>query len=270
MDAVILGDGPLGRAIAAALVERGDAVRIVSRPTTRDGRHDPATLAGADVVIDASRGTAVAANVDDALAVGVRRFVIATTAWDADRTRVARALQEHDAAAVTAPNLALGMILFGRLVDDAVARFGRIAGWDPYIIEWHRRGKADRPSGTARALASRINAAQPRLDHVADPAAERAEPDAIEVLGIRAGTNPGSHLVAFEGPGEVVEFRHAARDRSAYASGALAAADWLLAATGPAGLHGIDPVIDALLAAGEAPASTAPIARATPEVALAR
>ena len=262
MDAVILGDGPLGRAIAAALVGRGDTIRVLGRPATAEGRHEPATLAGADVVIEASRGTAVATNLDDALAAGVRRFVIATTAWDQDRSHVARTLVAHDAAAVTAPNLALGMILFGRLVDEAVASFGRIAGWDPYIIEWHRRGKADRPSGTARALASRIIAAHPRIDHVADPAAERAETDAIEVHGIRAGSNPGSHLVAFEGPGEVVELRHAARDRAAYASGALAAADWLVAATRPAGLHGIDPVIDELFAAGEPATSESELALA--------
>ncbi len=246
MDAVILGDGPLGLAIAAALVERGDRARVLGRP--RGGHHDPADLAGADVSIDASRGDAVAANVSDVLAAGGRRLVIGTTAWDADRQPVADLLRNHAAAAVVAPNLALGMALFGRLVDDAVARLGTLAAWDPYLVEWHRRGKADRPSGTARALAARITAAHPRVSRVADPAAQRAEPDALEVFGIRAGANPGSHLVGFDGPGECIELRHTARDRSAYAAGALAAADWLLAETRSPGIHGFDPVVDALLA----------------------
>ena len=36
------------------------------------------------------------------------------------------------------------------------------AGFEPSIVEWHRRGKADRPSGTARHIARRITAADPR------------------------------------------------------------------------------------------------------------
>ena len=115
MDAVILGDGPLGRAIAAALVERGDRARVLGRPATADGRHDPAELAGADVVFEASRGGAVAANVASALGAGVRRVVIATTAWDADRPRVTRLLEEHatlDLLAFPAPPA--GLVAAGR------------------------------------------------------------------------------------------------------------------------------------------------------------
>ena len=47
--------------------------------------------------------------------------------------------------------------------------------------------------------------------------------------GIRAGVAPGTHLVTFDGPGESVELRLTARDRTAYADGALAAARWLVA-----------------------------------------
>jgi 4-hydroxy-tetrahydrodipicolinate reductase len=256
MDAVILGDGPLGRAIAAALSERGDRVRVLGRPAA--GGHDRADLARADVVFEASRGASVGANVADGLVAGVRRFVIATTAWEADRVRIGQLLGDHAAAAVAAANLSLGMALFGRIVDEAVARLGGLPGWDPYLVEWHRRGKTDRPSGTARGLASRIIAAHPRLTRMADPAARRAEPDALEVFGVRAGANPGSHLVGFDGPGESIELRHAARDRSAYAAGALAAADWLLAEPRAAGIHDFDPVVDALFAASAVPAGAHP------------
>jgi dihydrodipicolinate reductase len=55
------------------------------------------------------------------------------------------------------------------------------------------------------------------------------------------------HLVGFDAPGETVELRLTARDRSSYAAGALAAADWLLREPRPAGLHAFDPVVDELL-----------------------
>ena len=56
------------------------------------------------------------------------------------------------------------------------------------------------------------------------------------------------HLVGFDAVGETVELRLTARDRSAYASGVLAAADWLGRATRTPGIHPFDPVVDELLA----------------------
>jgi len=246
MDIVILGDGPLGRAIAAACADRGTRARVLGRPA--GGRHDPADLAGAAVVVEASRGDAVASNIETALDAGCRRFVVATTAWEADRRRVEAQLAAHEAAAVAAANLSVGMALFGRLVDAAVALYGTIPAFDPYVVEWHRRGKADRPSGTARALAGRIVAAHPRLVRSAEGPTAASDPETLEVVGIRAGANPGSHLVGFDAPGESIELRHVSRDRSAYAAGALAAADWLRSAGRAPGIHAFDEVLDDLLA----------------------
>jgi len=45
--------------------------------------------------------------------------------------------------------------------------FGPFAEYDPYIVEWHRRTKADRPSGTAIELSRRLIAAHPRKQRVA-------------------------------------------------------------------------------------------------------
>jgi hypothetical protein len=56
------------------------------------------------------------------------------------------------------------------------------------------------------------------------------------------------HLVGFDSIGETVELRLTARDRSAYAEGILAAADWLTSGPRPAGLHPFGPVVDELLA----------------------
>ena len=57
------------------------------------------------------------------------------------------------------------------------------------------------------------------------------------------------HLVGFDAPGETLELRLTARDRSAYAAGALAAADWLLDQPRSPGIHPFDEVVDELLAA---------------------
>lgn len=233
MDIVICGDGRLGWAIAGAAHERGDRARVLGRPG--NDRHDPAAFAGADVVVDASRGAAVPGNVTAALAADARRIIIATTGWGERFDDVDEALRAAGAAAVAAPNLSLGAAVFLRLVDTAAARFSAVPGFEPFIWEWHRRGKADRPSGTALELARRLSAADPRAGD-------------IETASLRAGASPGTHVVGFDSAGETIELRLTARDRSAYAAGVLAAADWLRRAPRTPGIHPFDAVVDELLA----------------------
>jgi dihydrodipicolinate reductase len=56
------------------------------------------------------------------------------------------------------------------------------------------------------------------------------------------------HLVGFDAAGETVELRLTARDRSAYAAGILAAADWLTRVPREPGIHAFDPIVDELVA----------------------
>jgi len=186
MDAIILGDGPMGRAIAATLAERGrDQATLAGRPER--GRHSAPAFRDVDVVFDASRADAVATNLATAVAAGVRRFVVATTGWDDARAEVEALLRSHAAAAVAAPNFSLGVALFLRLVDEAVRLYGSVDAFDPYVVEWHRRGKADRPSATAREIGRRLVAAHPLKRVLTDPLRPGPpEPDELEIAVIRA------------------------------------------------------------------------------------
>jgi len=232
----ILGDGHLGWAVAAAAAERGLRTPVVGRPPGT--RHDATSFDRTDLVVDATVGPAVRGNVNAALDAGVERFVIATTGWTDEREAIDEALRAAGASAVVASNFSLGVALFGRLVEVASELFGAVDGFDPYLVEWHRRGKADRPSGTALDLGRRMVGRHPAIGTLDD----------LEVASIRAGASPGMHLVGFDATGETVELRLTARDRSAYAAGVLAAADWLARAPRAPGIHGFDPVIDELLA----------------------
>jgi len=259
MQNVIFGEGNLGRAIAAGLVARGDPPpRMLGRPT--DGRHRPDELVGAELAFEASRADAVVDNLGVALAAGCHRFVVATTGWDQARLAVDEILRAHEASAVAASNFSLGVALFIRLVGAAAELFGRLDGFDPYVVEWHRRNKRDRPSGTALEIAGRLLAAHPAKSRIAQ-AAEPPAPDELELVSVRAGASPGMHLVGFDAAGESVELRLTARDRSAYVAGALAAADWLQRLPRSPGLHPFTEVLDDLFAT---PVETNP----RPEVAL--
>lgn len=236
MHTLILGDGAMGWAVATAAGERGERAPLIGRPIGPS--HDPTVFRDVDLVVDASRGAAVASNIDAALDAGVRRFVIATTGWTAERSDVDAALRRRGATAVVGANFSLGVALFARLVEAATDLFGSLEAFDPYLVEWHRRAKVDRPSGTALELGRRIVDHHPRLTDVAD----------LETVSIRAGSSPGMHLVGFDAVGETVELRITARDRAAYAAGVLASTDWLRRAPRAPGIHSFDVVVDDLLA----------------------
>jgi 4-hydroxy-tetrahydrodipicolinate reductase len=239
----ILGDGALGRAVATALGARDEATRVVGRPPA--GSHDPAAFADTDVVVDASRGEAVLGNVRDATTAGCRRFLIATTGWQADADEVAATLRRAGAVAVAAPNLSLGAAVFLRLTEAAARLTASTGGFEPSVVEWHRRAKADRPSGTAQEIVRRLATWLP------------IEVD--EVAVVRSGWMPGQHAVAFDGPSETLELRLTSRDRSGYAAGALLAIDWLRAAGRSPGIHPFDEIVDALFEPSGRPTEDAPM-----------
>jgi 4-hydroxy-tetrahydrodipicolinate reductase len=248
MLSIVAGDGGMGRAVASALAGRGmPPLAILGLPDSSEG-HAATSFRGAEVLFEFTVGDAVLQNVRAAIAGGVRRFVIGTTNWTSDRDAVGALLAEHDAAAVASASFSLGVMLFARLVEDAARLFGPFAEYDPYLVEWHRRTKPDRPSGTAIELSRRLIAAHPRKTRVAQPMAHGAPaPEELDVSVIRAGAAPGMHLVGFDAPGESLEMRLTARDRSAYAAGAITAAEWLLSEPRAAGFHSFDDVVDSII-----------------------
>ena len=249
MLSIVAGDGGMGRAVASALAGRGMPPQaILGMPDSAEG-HPAASFRSAEVLFEFTVGDQVLANVSAAIEGGVRRFVIGTTNWAGDRDAVEAMLVGNDAAAVASATFSLGVMLFARLVEDAARLFGPFAEYDPYLVEWHRRTKTDRPSGTAIELSRRLIAAHPRKTRVAQPMVHGAPaPEELDVSVIRAGAAPGMHLVGFDAPGESLEMRLTARDRSAYASGAITAAEWLLAEPRAPGLHSFDDVIDSIIA----------------------
>ncbi len=257
MLSIVAGDGAMGRAVAAALAGRGTPPLAILGMPASDAGHAPERFDGAEIVFDFSTGEAVVSNLRAATQAGVRSFVIGTTNWAADRPAAEGLLRTAGASAVASPSFSLGVMLFARLVEEAARLFGPFAEYDPYIVEWHRRTKADRPSGTALELSRRLIAAHPRKTRVATPRTHGSpDPDELDVAVIRAGAAPGMHLVGFDAPGESLEMRLTARDRSAYAAGALTAADWLLAEPRAPGFHSFETVVNSMIAAAREPAAT--------------
>ena len=65
----------------------------------------------------------------------------------------------------------------------------------------------------------------------------------VHVAAVRAGSEPGRHLVGFDGQDDAVTLEHVARGREGFARGAVLAAEWL---RGRRGLHGFEDVLNDL------------------------
>ena len=136
------------------------------------------------------------------------------------------------AVAVVAPNLALGAALFLRLVDEAARLAAAIGGFEPSVLEWHRRSKADRPSGTAREIVRRLVAAALPID-------------VDEIAVVRSGRSIARDARRRARRAERdVELRLTARDRSGYAAGRARGDRLAAAAPRTPGLHPFDEVVD--------------------------
>ncbi len=239
MRALITGTGNMGQAIAGALRGRGD--EVVAMAGRERGYPAPADLSPVDVTFEFSHGSTLLQHVDLALAAGCRTCVIGTTGWrpdDATGQSLASHLDDAGARAVVAPTFSLGAVLFGDIAEYAARLFGSFGDYDAYLFEQHRAAKADRPSGTALAVANRlIPYLHSKREARLAAGSGAPDPDVLEVVALRAGSHPGMHTVGFDGPGESLEIRIAARDRSAYVTGALLAADTLMAERRPQGHH---------------------------------
>ncbi|HZN54354.1 MAG TPA: dihydrodipicolinate reductase C-terminal domain-containing protein [Candidatus Polarisedimenticolaceae bacterium] len=228
MKYALVGHGRMGRAVDAAAAARGHVRALV---VSRSGRGrgvarsiEAAAWRGVGVAFEFTHADAALDNVLALLARGIP-VVCGSTGWDASDPRLGRAARASRAGAVLAPNFSIAMNLFYALVEQAARRFGALDAFDPWIAEWHHRAKRDAPSGTARRLAAILGPGVP-------------------VAAVRAGHEPGRHVVGFDGPDDLVTLSHAARGRSGFATGAVVAAEWL---RGRRGLHAFDEVIEDLV-----------------------
>jgi 4-hydroxy-tetrahydrodipicolinate reductase len=204
----------MGKAVAALAVGRGHSIHTVvdssdnvaGRALTRE------RLAGADVAVEFTRPEAAVSNLERLIELGIPT-VTGTTGWTGALPRITALVEARRGALLHAANFSVGVHLFLRAARELARNFSGRSEFVASIREEHHAAKLDAPSGTALLLQHQLG----------DSDASRTFP----IASVRAGTAPGIHTVTYEGPHETVSLSHVARDREAFAAGALTAAEWL-------------------------------------------
>lgn len=229
---VVGGEGRMGRLVRAELSARGFA--IAGSYDADDVCELDEEAPAADLVVDFSAPAALPHVLAYARRTGAA-LVSGTTGYAPEQLAELRALGETNRV-IWSSNYSLGVAALRRATAMVAAA---LDGWDVEIVETHHGKKVDAPSGTAKALLA-----------VVDPAGERPVVDGrsgivgprrageIGVHALRGGTVAGTHEVHFFGSDEEVCLTHRAASRQIFVTGAVAAAQRLLAR--PAGFYDFD------------------------------
>ena len=227
MRIVLVGHGRMGRLVGELANEYGgDVVGIIdpASPLHAAPADDPCWRGVADVAIDFSLGDAVTTNVSALARQGVN-VVLGTTGWQPHEAALRTVIAEAGTGIVAAPNFATGVVLFEAIVRFAAGRFVDQPEVGAWLHEAHHSKKIDAPSGTALLLKRAMQAGG------------FSRP--IDVSSTRAGSIPGTHTVGFDGPSDSITLTHTARDRGAFARGALVAARWVQGKQGWFDMHDV-------------------------------
>ena len=218
---LLVGHGRMGRLVESLAGDFGfEIAGVIDRASAAT-----AVWPSADVAIDFSVAEAVPSTMAR-LAKSGTPVVLGTTGWQGSEAGVRQVAAESNLGVVAAPNFAIGVNVFLAVAGHLGALMSAQPDFGAWIHELHHAAKRDAPSGTALALEARLRSA----GYTAD----------VPIASTRAGSIPGTHTIGFDAASETITLTHQARDRTAFARGALVAARWVI------GKHGWFTMTDVL------------------------
>lgn len=129
--------------------------------------------------------------------------VVGASGWsDAERAALDAAAKQRNVGALLVPNFSIGAVLMMRFAQEAARYFPHAE-----IVELHHAEKKDKPSGTARETAARM-----------ERNGARAAIHSLRLPGALAHQE-----VVFGGTGELLTIRHDSLSRESFVAGMLAA-----------------------------------------------
>ena len=204
---LLVGHGRMGKLVESLAPASGLSIAGIVTSANAE-----AEWPEADVAIDFSVGAAVPHTLRRLISRGTP-VVVGTTGWHDHQEELRSWMLENGGAVVVAPNFAIGVNVFLALAERAGELFAAQPSFGAWIHELHHATKKDAPSGTAMAAERALRNGGFSAD--------------VPIASTRAGAIPGTHTIGFDAASETITLTHQARDRAAFARGAIAAARWI-------------------------------------------
>lgn len=216
MKIALIGYGKMGQMLHSLCEKNGH--EIVSIFDTSNPKYNKQisrdNLNGAEVALEFTQPDGVVDRIDVLAKSGVN-IVLGTSGWYDQIDLVKDMAKKYRVGIIYGANFSVGMNIYFQTISYLAKMMDKIPDYDIYAYEEHHNEKKDRPSGTAKYITSLIkhnySAMRP----------------GFEFESIRAGRKPGTHLIGFDGDYDFIEFKHLARERSAFVSGAVKSINWI-------------------------------------------
>ncbi|KAK3582265.1 hypothetical protein CHS0354_023804 [Potamilus streckersoni] len=222
----LVGKGKMGNEIikvasglhleVASVFDIGD---IINEETTKQ----------VDVFIDFTSKDAFLNNLQLLLACE-KPLVVGTTGWYEQMEYVRNAVENASGTLLYASNFSLGVQLYFRIVSEASRLIDPFSNFDVVISEAHHTAKLDYPSGTAIQMANRVMEMVKRKKKVLTDLTQgkAVGKDDLVVSSLRVGSTIGEHTLLLDSEYDEIKLTHRAKNRTAFAEGAIVAAKWLV------------------------------------------
>jgi len=225
----ILGYGKMGKEIESIALNQNLIVSDIfdiNKPIDVNHHYD------FDVAIDFTQPDTVLNNVKT-LADMKKNIVIGTTGWEKDFDTVSNIIKQNNIGLIFGSNFSIGMQLFMRITENAAKLINNIDDYDIFLHEIHHNMKKDSPSGTAISLANLIlQNVRSKVGILSSTSDGVIPANLLHVTSTRGGKIPGTHTVFVDSEADTIEFTHRTKNRTGFASGAVAAAKWIAGKTG--------------------------------------
>jgi len=182
-----------------------------------------------DVLIDFSSSHFLRDNIKLLAHYGINIVTAVTDYEPAEIEKIKQVALLGNIGVIMAPNITYGVNVLMLLTEIAAEL---MSGYDFHVLEEHNNRKKDSPSGTAKKIATKIEAV------LATTLLDREVP----IQAVRSGGIVGKHKVLICGEHDQLEISHQSFSRIAFAEGAYKAAEFIY---GKKGLYGMDNVFDA-------------------------
>lgn len=214
----------MGREVEKAALRRGHEIVLrvdVSNPDDLSAEN----LSKADAAIEFTTPGTAPENILTCFEAGTP-VIVGTTGWYSHFDELAARCREAEGTLFHATNFSIGVAIFFHMNSVLAGIMNDRPDYEVSIEEIHHTQKLDAPSGTAITAAEGIMEQIPRKK-AWENGTEATSESKLLITSLREENVPGTHTVTYRSGIDSVELRHTAFSREGFASGAVAAAEWV-------------------------------------------
>lgn len=211
MRIILAGYGKMGKLIAEVAENRGHEIAGIIEKDTPSNEFTE-ILGQGDVLIDFTGPKAAFPVIIQGIENGIA-VISGSTGWLDHFDKVVDSVNQYNGSFLYASNFSLGVNLFLNLNEYLISLMKKYPEYVASIEEIHHTEKLDAPSGTAISLSKAFDKSPLIKSH-------------------REKDVPGTHIINFNSPEDMIQIKHVAKNRKGFAFGAIAAAEWLVGKKG--------------------------------------